>query len=487
MSIHLFDGKRFFLLFPLLMLMLFLPGRHAAAENVKISDNSLLKVIVTGVDATSYIRGKDPTAYAPFRMIDGLEETSWQFSTKTSALKETYVYLSFPAGAQVDQLWIKNGFWKYTDGKDQYTRNSRVKGMHVAFRYSGSSQYTDRLSFTLNDDTARKDWQKLSLGRHENVTGIRLRINSIYSGTKYASDVCISELMAVAENEGLMDPSLYTAIDSGNVVPSSSNASGELYALATMKLATRSGPGTEYTEKGTYNVAGQRIRILAKYYDINHVCWVKCVIPYGGGNVTAWTGWKRFDPDSLQISLVPWAYAPFDIDGTLTGDASVGIHQTDSPELPGYISAESDMIGISVQDNSPIAGHLNEEDAMTNDETGMGQLIIGGGTLGEAERYTCSDPNGVLEILVRTVDRVEFQISIERLAFFEGLVAELDAEGKGTFRSEGDWNLSGTIQFTGNLILIELDDNPDVYFDMSVHEFIGRSQLVFLKDVLTVR
>lgn len=78
------------------------------------------------------------------------------------------------------------------------------------------------------------------------------------------------------------------------------------YALAIQKLATRTGPGTQYAEPGTFNVAGQWIHILAKHYDVNDVCWVKCEIPTSNGTIIAWTGWKRFDHSTLDINTVPY-------------------------------------------------------------------------------------------------------------------------------------------------------------------------------------
>ncbi len=78
------------------------------------------------------------------------------------------------------------------------------------------------------------------------------------------------------------------------------------YALAIQKLATRTGPGTQYDEPGTFNVAGQWIHILAKHYDVNDVCWVKCEIPTSNGTIIAWTGWKRFDHSTLDINTVPY-------------------------------------------------------------------------------------------------------------------------------------------------------------------------------------
>ena len=157
----------------------------------------VVSVPVSRVEASSWIEGKKPDAYKPFRMTDGSEHTAWQFSTKKSRLKETYAYFYFDEPQEIDALWIKNGFWTVTEGLDQYTRNSRVKELGIAFRYEGSDDWTDKRTEKLPDDKKRKDWQKVSLGSHSRVTGIRFRIMSIYKGKKFPKDVCISEVMFV--------------------------------------------------------------------------------------------------------------------------------------------------------------------------------------------------------------------------------------------------------------------------------------------------
>lgn len=460
-----------------------------------------MQVIVSGIDANSFIRGKDPNAYAPVKMMDGNEETCWQFSTKSSELKETFVYISFVEGVQVDQLWIKNGFWKNTDGKDQYTRNSRVKGMSITFRYSGSTQYKDRLNFTLNDDQQRTDWQKLNLGKHEQVTGIRLRINSIYKGTKYATDVCISELMAVASLSGGIDSSRYCALGSNTLVYE--KPSTPLYALATTKLATRSGPGTEYTEKGTYNVAGQMIQILAKSYDINNVCWVQCRIPYHNRYVTAWTGWKRFDHSTLDISLVPLVSGSGNVEDEMTADnvpgnnsaedTMTGIQDNGSNDdwmtataNPGN-NAEDDMIGTDSGPDDSMFLPDNSDD-MTADD-GNSSLFPPGflGSNDALEVYESRNPRGTLKILSRNEDIMEFEFSIERIAAFEDLYAVFETASRGSFVSNGDWKISGTFIMSGSLIILYLDNTPNLYLDLSAHEFIGAGTLVFQLDEQVVK
>ena len=138
------------------------------------------QVPVNRVAATSWIESKkDPTTFMPDRMIDGDETTSYQFSTRVTKPGQAYLYFEFNEPVSMDELWIKNGFWKITDGKDQYTRNSRIKKMTVEF-LTDRSGYRDGQSFTLKDDKARKDWTVLSLGRRTGVTGVRVRVQKCF-------------------------------------------------------------------------------------------------------------------------------------------------------------------------------------------------------------------------------------------------------------------------------------------------------------------
>ena len=128
-------------------------------------------------------------------MIDGDEGTSWQFSTKESALGNTYIYVEFSLPVTLDELWIKNGFWRITDGYDQYFRNCRIKDMTIEFRYTNTAAYTDPQQVTLPDLKKREDWQVINLSGRTGVTGVRICIRSVYKGTKFKNDVAVSEIM----------------------------------------------------------------------------------------------------------------------------------------------------------------------------------------------------------------------------------------------------------------------------------------------------
>ena len=147
------------------------------------------------ISATSYIiSAKDPDMFLPSNMVDGDETTCWQFSTGATKLGQAYVYVDFAAPVTLDELWMKNGFWKITDGYDQYVRNCRVKAMTIDFRYEGSADYRDPLKVTIADV---QEEQIISLEGKAGVTGVRLCIQEVYKGSKFKSDVAVSELLFV--------------------------------------------------------------------------------------------------------------------------------------------------------------------------------------------------------------------------------------------------------------------------------------------------
>ena len=69
-------------------------------------------------------------------------------------------------------------------------------------------------------------------------------------------------------------------------------------------LSTRSGPSTEYRPTGTYKVKGQWVRILSYAYDVNDVCWLQCEVPYGSKLRRVYTGLKRFDASTVDLTAL---------------------------------------------------------------------------------------------------------------------------------------------------------------------------------------
>lgn len=133
------------------------------------------------------------TTFWAANMFDGIDTTCWQYRVKDGNVS-AYIQIDFEKASDVAWMWIKNGFWKITNGYDQYTRNSRPRMIELSFKYSGSSQYKNPITITLYDDTTRRDWQKHEFNTQYNVISIRFRVLSIYTGTKFPKDVAVSEL-----------------------------------------------------------------------------------------------------------------------------------------------------------------------------------------------------------------------------------------------------------------------------------------------------
>ncbi len=79
-----------------------------------------------------------------------------------------------------------------------------------------------------------------------------------------------------------------------------------IWATASDKLATRSGPSTSYSDTGTYYLKDQSVYVMSKHYDsYNGIWWVKCRIEVGSTYRYLWTGVKRFYYQDWLLSMLP--------------------------------------------------------------------------------------------------------------------------------------------------------------------------------------
>ena len=73
-------------------------------------------------------------------------------------------------------------------------------------------------------------------------------------------------------------------------------------ATTRMPLATRSGPGTRYTEPGTFLQAGVEVLVHTKVWDEeNRIWWVQVEFTSGGRIYRAYTGAQRLDVDLSRV------------------------------------------------------------------------------------------------------------------------------------------------------------------------------------------
>ena len=81
------------------------------------------------------------------------------------------------------------------------------------------------------------------------------------------------------------------------------------YMILTIdNVSSRSGPGTEYRETGTYKVKGQYLPVISIAFDEeNNIFWLQCEIKYQNQLRRVYTGMKRFDQSYFE-SLVEVPY-----------------------------------------------------------------------------------------------------------------------------------------------------------------------------------
>ena len=90
------------------------------------------------------------------------------------------------------------------------------------------------------------------------------------------------------------------------ITTSTDNYTTYAYITGTLnaKLATRTGPGTQYDEPGTFLSAGSQVTVLSKAYDTrNEIWWIQVEFSVSGSRYRAYTGLKRFT--NLNVSYVP--------------------------------------------------------------------------------------------------------------------------------------------------------------------------------------
>lgn len=73
-------------------------------------------------------------------------------------------------------------------------------------------------------------------------------------------------------------------------------------ARLNQRISTRSGPGTDYTEPGTFLSAGDYVTVHSKKWDwMNEIWWVQVEFTSGGKRYRAYTGSWRMDVDLSRV------------------------------------------------------------------------------------------------------------------------------------------------------------------------------------------
>ena len=114
------------------------------------------------------------------------------------------------------------------------------------------------------------------------------------------------------------------------------------------RLATRTGPGTQYDEPDSFFSAGTRVTLLSKAYDQrNGIWWVQVEFSENGSRYRAYTGAKRFS--DLNLNQLPeerklgYCFIPFESIAGYYGPSYS--YQRIARNVPGHDDVE--IIAIS--------------------------------------------------------------------------------------------------------------------------------------------
>ena len=118
------------------------------------------------------------------------------------------------------------------------------------------------------------------------------------------------------------------------------------------RLATRTGPGTQYDEPGSFLSAGRTVYAISKAYDsANGIWWVQVEFYDGSNSYRAYTGAKRFSDLNLanlpEESVLGTCYIPRSSRGYYGPSSS---YKRIARDVPGAIDV--DIIGAAYGDNS---------------------------------------------------------------------------------------------------------------------------------------
>lgn len=89
---------------------------------------------------------------------------------------------------------------------------------------------------------------------------------------------------------------------------SSSSGSGTGYyveARLIEDLATRSGPSTQYTGCGYFQMKGETVRAVSRAFDEGGTQWVAVEFSYSGATRRVYTGAKRLSLSNSQLAQIP--------------------------------------------------------------------------------------------------------------------------------------------------------------------------------------
>ena len=192
----------------------------------------------------------------------------------------------------ISDIWIRNG---NISGYTAYYDNARAKEIDITVAslngtYTYSYIMDDGYDISSRNSSWNSGYQKCALpSTVYDVFRVDIFIRSCRAGTKEKYNVCVSDILFTTPSKPTYTTSPF--IDDGN-----------FYVTLNQRLATRSGPSTNYDELGSYFSAGTEIKAISKAWDTrNDIWWVQVEFAYNGTARRAYTGLKRLNMSAESV------------------------------------------------------------------------------------------------------------------------------------------------------------------------------------------
>ena len=236
-------------------------------------------------------------AYSLQLALDDIAATCWSYITWSSTGQDDVAEATFYfSGETIADIWVRGGSQA---SYESYYGNAFPSKIRVRiWRQGGYVDYNYALDDYFQPGVTNDEWkdgyQRLALPvAEQGVTRVEFFIYEWRTGTASTYNVCISDVKFT----GQAQPN-YPQPGSGDEPASGKDRTygNGVEATLLMRLATRSGPSTNYDGLGSYFSEGDRVKVLTKAYDKrNGIWWVQVEFKYQGTPRRAYTGVKRVD------------------------------------------------------------------------------------------------------------------------------------------------------------------------------------------------
>ena len=288
-----------------LILCLCLGAVPLAAQAAKLVGESSSWTAALG-EVKPYSTDAQSNAAGLRQALDNDASTCWSYITWSSTghddVPEATFYFS---GETISDIWVRAG---NQASYDTYYNNAFPENIRVRiWRQNAWLDYTYALDDYFQPGVSNQDWQdgyqRLALPSPEQgVTRVEFFIFKWRNGNVSTYNVCVSDVLFTSQ-AAVAAPLPYPGENQPGYAGQDRSYGNGVEAALLMRMATRSGPSTNYDGLGSYFKEGDLVKVLTKAYDKrNGIWWVQTEFKYQGTPRRAYTGVKRVD---VNLDLIP--------------------------------------------------------------------------------------------------------------------------------------------------------------------------------------